>query len=144
MYMPNLIATSSITINAPAHKVWDALTNPVMIKQYLFGTEAVSDWKVGSPIVYQGVWEDTPYEDRGQIVEVVPEKLLVTTYWSNLSGKADLPENYNRVAYELSPTDGGTMVTITQDNNPTEESKKHSEQNWQTVLTGLKKLLEQT
>jgi len=41
-------ARKSITINAPAAKVWDALINPELIKQYLFGTEAISDWEVGS------------------------------------------------------------------------------------------------
>jgi hypothetical protein len=33
-------------------------------------------------------------------------------------------------------------VTITQDNNATEEEKAHSEKNWETVLNGMKKLLE--
>jgi len=47
----NLIAKASITINAPRAKVWDAFVNPAVIKQYMFGTNVVSDWKVGSPIV---------------------------------------------------------------------------------------------
>jgi hypothetical protein len=33
-------------------------------------------------------------------------------------------------------------VTITQDNNSTEEEKKHSEQNWKTIPDGMKKLRE--
>ena len=40
-----LISRSRITINAPAGKVWQALTDPAQIKQYLFGTNTVSDWK---------------------------------------------------------------------------------------------------
>jgi hypothetical protein len=38
-------ATTSITIKANTEKVWDSLTNPKLIKQYLFGTEA-SSWKL--------------------------------------------------------------------------------------------------
>jgi hypothetical protein len=44
--------------------------------------------------------------------------------------------------YELSPENGGTRITVTQDNNATQEEASHSEQNWNTVLGKLKELLE--
>ena len=40
-----LSVTASITISAPVNKVWQALTDPAMIKEYLFGTNTESDWK---------------------------------------------------------------------------------------------------
>ena len=137
-----VIARATTTINAPASKVWDALTKPELIKQYLFGTEVTTDWQVGSPIRYKGEWQGKPYEDKGEIVQIEPRKLLVSTFWSSLGGLPDTPENYNTVRYELSPEGDGTRLTVTQDNNPTEEAASHSEQNWQTVLDGIKKLLE--
>lgn len=136
------IARSTTTINAPVSKVWEALTKPSLIKQYLFGTEVVTDWQVGSPITYRGEWQGKTYEDKGKILQIEPEKLLVSTFWSSLSGVPDVPENYKTVRYELSSEDSGTKLTITQDNNSTQEEAKHSEQNWNTVLDGLKKLLE--
>jgi uncharacterized protein YndB with AHSA1/START domain len=136
------VAKAEMVINAPASKVWEALTTPEMIKQYLYGTEAVSDWKVGSSITYKGEWEGKQYEDKGTILEFIPEQKMVSTYWSSIAGKEDKPENYNTVTYELSPEGDGTKLTITQDNNPTEESAKHSEQNWSGVLGSLKTLLE--
>ena len=57
------------------------------------------------------------------ILEFEPEKRLVSTHWSPLSGVADSPENYHTVAYELSAQDGDTVVTLTQDNNATETRK---------------------
>jgi len=54
-----------------------------------------------------------------------------------------VPENYNTVTYELSGANGGTKLTITQDNNESEESAQHSEQNWNAVLAKMKQLLEQ-
>lgn len=138
----DFIAKAEITINAPAAKVWEALTNPEMIKQYLFGTEAVSDWQVGSSITYKGVWQGKPYEDKGKILELEPEKLLVSTYWSSMGGKEDKPENYNKVTYELFPQGSQTRLKIVQDNNPSDESKQHSEKNWNMVLGQLKQLLE--
>lgn len=138
----NFIARASMTINAPASRVWEAITKPELIRKYLFGTEVVSDWKVGSSILYRGEWQGKPFEDKGQILEIEPEKRLVSTYWSPMSGVPDLPENYHQVTYQLSDRDGKTEVAILQDNNASEEEKAHSEANWKAVLEGMKKLLE--
>jgi uncharacterized protein YndB with AHSA1/START domain len=136
------IAKVTITINAPSSKVWEALTRPELIKQYLFGTEVTTDWRVGSPITYKGTWEGKAYEDKGVVLQVEPGKLLVSTFWSSLSGVPDILENYQTVRYELAAENGGTRLTLTQDNNDSEEGAKHSEQNWQMVLEGMKALLE--
>jgi uncharacterized protein YndB with AHSA1/START domain len=77
-------AKATITINAVRSKVWDALTIPKLIKQYMFGTDVKTDWKVGSPITYSGTWEGKTYEDKGKIIQIVPGKLLVSTFWSSL------------------------------------------------------------
>jgi uncharacterized protein YndB with AHSA1/START domain len=97
---------------------------------------------VGSPITYKGEWEGKAFEDKGKILKSEPEKLLVSTHWSPLSGVPDSPENYHTVTYTLAAMGESTQVTITQDNNSTEEEKVHSEENWRTVLKGLKKMLE--
>ena len=137
-----LTAKQSILINSPAYKVWKALTNPDLIKQYMFGVETITDWKVGSPIIYKGVWEGKEFEDKGNILKSEPEKLLLCNYWSSFSGLPDSPENYQNVAYELSPENSGTKLSITQDNIPDEEGRRRSEQNWGFVLNNLKELLE--
>ncbi len=136
------IAKATILINAPVSKVWDALTQPELIKQYLFGTEVTTDWKVGSPITYRGVWQGKPYEDKGKVLQVEPVRRIVSTFWSSLSGVPDRPEYYKTVQYELSNQGSATRLTVTQDNNDSEEEAQHSSQNWQMVLEGLKKLLE--
>jgi len=136
------IAQATVSIHAPAAKVWEALTTPEILKQYYFGADIVSDWKVGSPIIYKGQWQGKSYEDKGTILAFEPEKLLVTTHWSPLSGMPDSPENYHNVTYELSEQAGNTKVALTQDNNATEEEKMQNGQFWKTMLDGLKKLLE--
>ncbi len=135
-------ARASITIKSSPASVWDALTDPAMIKQYLFGTEVVSDWKEGSQITYKGVWEGKTYEDKGIILRIKPEELLETNYWTSFSGLPDSPENYQKVTYQLSRDGDNTLLTITQDGIPTDEARAHSETNWAMVLDGLKKLLE--
>ena len=132
----------SIDINASAIKVWEALTTPELIKEYFFGTDAISDWKVGSTIIFKGEWQGKTYEDKGTILEVVPGKLLKYKYWSSLSGLQDDQENYLDITYELTESNDSTILTITQENIPYENTKEHTEDNWKKVLTDLKNLLE--
>jgi uncharacterized protein YndB with AHSA1/START domain len=140
--MADLIAKASITIDAPSAKVWEALINPELIKQYLFGTEAKSDWQAGSSITYTGSWQGKTYEDKGMVLRVEPEKLLETTYWSSMSGEADSPENYKKVTYQLTTDNDQTTLTISNNHNKTEQDMIESQNNWTTVLEGIKKLLE--
>jgi uncharacterized protein YndB with AHSA1/START domain len=135
-------AQARITIQAPVSKVWQALVNPEIIKQYLFDTDVITDWQVGSPIIYRGEWQGKPFEDKGKVLRHEPEKVLVSTHWSPLSGAPDRPENYHTVTYTLSDKGDSTEITITQDNNSTEQEKAHSEQNWNTVLENMRQLLE--
>jgi uncharacterized protein YndB with AHSA1/START domain len=136
-----LTAEATIVIEAQAEKVWKALTDPSLIKRYLYGTEVSTDWKVGSPIVYRGVWEGKPYEDKGRILEIEAGRLLKSSYWSAFSGLPDNPDNYNTVTYAISPGDS-TTLTVTQDNIPSEEGRAQAEGNWRMVLQALKELLE--
>ncbi len=140
--MNDIIARAAIAIDAPAAKVWDALTNPEVIKQYMFGTNVVSDWQEGSPIVWQGEWQGTKYEDKGVIVKLAPERMIQYTHFSPLSGVPDVPENYHTVTVELTLEGTQTRVALTQDHNATEEEREHSEQNWRMMLEGMKQLLE--
>jgi len=136
-------AINSVTIDAPKAEVWDALTNPEKVKQYLHGTEMSTDWREGSPIFWRGEWKGKPYEDKGKVLEVKAERLIRYTHWSPMGGSEDKPENYHTVTYELAGDDGKTILTLTQDNNPTkEEADKMARDNWGPVLQGLKKTAE--
>lgn len=108
----NITGSAGITINAPASKVWEALTTPEVIKQYFFGTDAVSDWKVGSPLIFKGEWQGKQYQDKGTILESVPQKIFKYDYWSSMSGIEDKPENYVIITYELSEKDNATTLTV--------------------------------
>jgi uncharacterized protein YndB with AHSA1/START domain len=115
---------------------------PEKIKQYLFGSDVKSDFKEGSPIVYRGEWQGKRFEDKGTVLKVEPQRLLVATHWSPLSGTPDTPENYHEVSYTLAPEGGATRLSISQDNNADEDEAQHSTEMWETVLKNLKGLLE--
>ncbi len=137
-----LIAKASATINVSISKVWDALTNPEIIKQYMFGTDVISDWKEGSSIVWKGEWEGKAYEDTGNILKIEKEQMIQYSHFSPLSGQPNVPENYHIVSIELSGDRRKTTISLSQDNNTTEGAREHSEKNWQMMLESLKKYLE--
>jgi uncharacterized protein YndB with AHSA1/START domain len=139
----NLIAEASVTINATIDNVWDALVKPEAIKQYMFGTTVVTDWREGSPIVWKGEWEGKPYEDKGVILQFKPGRSLQYSHFSPLSGLPDTPENYHSVTIELFGEGDQTRVSLAQDNNSTAQARELSEKNWQMMLTALKRFLEQ-
>jgi uncharacterized protein YndB with AHSA1/START domain len=137
-----IVARAETRVYASRNRVWDALVNPAVIRQYMFGTLVISDWKEGSPIIWKGEWEGKPYEDKGVILRFEPERLVRYSHFSPLSGLADSPENYHIVTIELSGEEEYTRVALSQDNNPTEQASEHSKKNWDMMLAGLKKLLE--
>jgi uncharacterized protein YndB with AHSA1/START domain len=141
--MTDHIAVAETEIEAPPDQVWTALTEPDEIEKYMFGAQVVTDWKPDSPIVWKGEYEGKPYEDKGKILEVEPEKRLRLTHFSPLSGNEDVPANYHTLTYELHPTDTGTRVALRQDNNRTAEAAEHSRDTWAKMLSGLKAVVEE-
>lgn len=137
-----LTARASIEINAEPALVWDALTKPEKIKQYFFDTDVHTDWKPGSKITWTGVHEGVEYNDKGHVLVNEPEQLLQYTYWSSMSGLADKPQNYVTVTYRLLGKGASTLVEIEQDNVADTKMRKHSEENWGTVLQLLKEYVE--
>ena len=137
-----LIAKASTTIQAPVSKVWDALVDPAMIKQYMFGTTVASDFKKGSPITWKGEWQGKKYEDKGVILDLQPQRKLAYSHFSPLSGLPEKPENFHNVTIELADKGKQTLVSLSQDNNADEKERDHSQKNWEMMLSGLKKLLE--
>jgi uncharacterized protein YndB with AHSA1/START domain len=140
--MADYVATAETEIDAPPNRVWTALTDPEQIQQYMFGSQVETDWRPGSPIVWKGEYDGKQYEDKGEIVEVEPERRLEVTHFSPLSGREDVPENYHTLVYELEERGAKTRVSLSQDKNPTEEAAEHSRANWEQMLAGLKRVVE--
>ena len=137
-----LVATASTHIDATPERIWKALVTPAAIKQYMFGTTVTSDWKEGSPIRWKGEWQGKSYEDNGTILAFEPNRKLEYSHFSPLAGKPELPENFHTVTIELAPEGKGTNVTLSQDNNASEQEREHSTKNWEMMLSGLKEYVE--
>ena len=116
----------------------------------MFGCQALSDWKKGSPLRWEMIYEGEPFVAvKGNIVEIEPDKKLVYTTIDPHSSIADVPENYLTVTYLLSAENGKTNLTVTQgDYTKVEDGESryteayNNGEGWNPILMEIKKLLE--
>jgi Uncharacterized conserved protein len=136
--LQDFVVTKALDIKAPVSKVWNFLTTPEGIKEYLFGTNVTSEWKVGSLIRFTGEYEGKPYEDKGTIEVFDKEKVFEYTYYSSFSGVPDQAENYSLVRMELEPIEEGTRLKVKHSNFPTEAVYQNNEKQWDLVMDTIK------
>jgi uncharacterized protein YndB with AHSA1/START domain len=137
----NLQIETNISINASKETVWDALTNPEKIKQYLFGTNTKTDWKVGSPLIFEGDYNGKHYRDEGKILNNTKYELLEYTYWSGFTGLENKPENYSNVKFTIIG-DKPIKLTLQQRGFVNKKAAEHSKENWEKVLRHIKEMCE--
>jgi uncharacterized protein YndB with AHSA1/START domain len=148
--MEKLIIENKISIKASLSKVWDALTKPELTKKYMFGCETVSDWKVGSTLLWKGSYEGKEMIFvKGNIIDIQPQKLLVYTVFDPNSSIEDIPKNYLTVTYKLKHVNGTTFLTVTQGDYSivAEGERRYKEaynngEGWNPLLIQIKEMLE--
>jgi uncharacterized protein YndB with AHSA1/START domain len=144
-----LIIENSIDVDASAGIIWDALVNPVQTKKYMFGCEAISDWKPGSALIWKGTFDGIELNAvKGIVLECRPGKFLAYTVIDPNGSIPDIPENYLTVTYELSEINGKTRLKVTQGDyaKVAEGEKRYQDSTngggWQSILVEIKKLAE--
>jgi len=140
----NKIIRKTIEINAPAATVWKAITDPALIRKWLFDTpvDVVSDWKEGSNMIFKGMLYNKPYEDKGTILKYEPGKLFIYNYWSKLSTLPDEVSNYSVIEFRLAPVGDQTELTLTQSNFMLDTMYRHFNFYWTVTMDRLKKTIE--
>lgn len=148
--MESRIIENEIHIDAPASEVWDILTNPSKTKIYMYGCEPVTDWKVGSSILWNGVHEGvvTTFV-KGHILAIEPQVMLSYSVIDPLNPDIpDIPENYLTVTYLLTAEDGGTTFKVTQGdystvaNGPQRYEDTMAQGGWSSILSSIRDLAE--
>jgi uncharacterized protein YndB with AHSA1/START domain len=137
-------AVTSIDVDAPAERVWQALVEPQLVARYMHDTTLVTDWRVGGPIAWRGTWDGRDYEDTGEVLAFEPPRRLAVTHWSPLTGEPDTPANHHHVTYEIEPLDDDrSRLTLTHGNSPSQEAADAMIENgWRPMLQSLKEVAE--
>jgi uncharacterized protein YndB with AHSA1/START domain len=146
-----LFIKNSIAIDAPMGRVWNALVNPEETKKYMFGCEALSDWKAGSPLIWKGSYEGQEMIFvKGNIIDIQPEKILAYTVIDPNAPIPDIPENYLTVTYTLRFENGQTILSVTQgdyakvaDGERRYNDSYNNGEGWNPILKEIKKLAEE-
>jgi uncharacterized protein YndB with AHSA1/START domain/DNA-binding transcriptional ArsR family regulator len=131
-----------IYIRTTPQKLWDAITNPELTRQYFYGSSVRSDWKVGSPVVHAD-GEGKPMLE-GKILEADPPRRLVTTFAARFNHDAESQKDPpSRVTWAIEPRGEVCKLTLVHDDFESETATyKSVGPGWNPVLSGLKTLLE--
>jgi uncharacterized protein YndB with AHSA1/START domain len=130
------------TYNAPAHKVWEAITNKDQMRQWYFD---LADFRAepGFEFQFEGGPDDRKYLHKCRVTEVVPGKKL------QYSWRYEGYEGNSFVTFELFPEGDKTRLKLTHEgletfpmNNP-DFAKKNFMEGWNQIIgTSLKDFVE--
>ena len=134
---------SVVEIVAPASKVWSALTEPGLVKQWQYGSDLLTTWEPGSPIVFRNEWNGQVFEQKGNVIEFTPRSRVK---YSLFAPRPDLPdgaEHFFFMTYELNERGDTTTVLIRQeDPRPAPPNESSDGEAGPNVLSLLKELVE--
>ena len=134
---------SIINIVAPTRKVWLALTVPELVKQWQYGSDLLTTWEVGTPIVFRNEWNGQVFEQKGTVVEFSPESRLKYSLFFPRADLEDIPENHFFMTYELTESEGRTSLLVRQeDPRPSQPDESTAADEGPNVLSSLKELVE--
>lgn len=133
-------------IDAPVTRVWDSLTNPLLMKQWMgepeMELEVLTDWTVGGPIVTTG-FHHARFENKGTVLRFEPHSVVQYSHLSSVSRLPDEPGNYTQIEFRLAPSGtASTRLSVRLTNFPTDSIFKHLQFYWNTTIHVIKRLVE--
>ena len=137
----------SIRINASLNAIWEALTQPELMKRWMSDSEIeiVTTWDVGSPIIInvQEVSYKTAFTNTGVVLQFIKDRVLQYSHLSSISRLPDKPENYTIIRFTLQPGENQTLLDLDLNNFPTESHYKHINFYWAVTLEVFKRFVEE-
>ena len=126
-------------IRTTPERLWEALTNPELTKQYFFSMAVEADWSAGAQYVYRA--PDGAAVLTGEIVESDPPRRLVTR-GINALDEAAAQELPSTVTWEIEPRGDVCKLTVTHDVDGAPRTSALVKGGWPVILSSLKSLLE--
>jgi uncharacterized protein YndB with AHSA1/START domain len=127
-----------IYIASTPAKIWQALKDPEMTKEFWGRHRNQSDWNTGSAWRHENYDDATDVAVAGTVVDSDPPRRLVLT-WARPNDTD--PDAISRVTFEIEEFMGSARLTVTHsDLSP--EALRNISAGWPAVLSSLKSLLE--
>jgi uncharacterized protein YndB with AHSA1/START domain len=128
-----------VYIQAPCEKIWDALIDPEMTKDYWGRHRNSSDWKAGSR------WQHEDYDDASQVAVAGmviendrPHRLVLS--WARPESLDD-PDKVSKVTFTIEEQFGSTKLTVVHSELDNEMLRGICA-GWPAILSSLKTMLE--
>jgi hypothetical protein len=120
------------------------MTNPDLVKQWQYGSDLLTSWEVGSPIVFRNEWDGQVFEQKGTVLEFIPESRVRYSLFFPRPDLQDIPEHHFFMTYELTECEGVTSLVVRQeDPRPTSGDESNVADDGPDVLSILKNLVEE-
>lgn len=135
----------SIIIRSTAESIWESLTTPSQMRQWMgepeMNIDVETDWEVNGPIIIRG-FHHIAFKNTGIVLHFEPHRLLRYSHMSSTSRLKELSENHCILEFQLTPSKDLTELTLTISNFPTETIYRHMDFYWGTTLKLLKTFVE--
>jgi uncharacterized protein YndB with AHSA1/START domain len=139
MDKPSFVYVTYITTTP--EKLWNALRDSDMTRQYWGNRTNASDWKVGSSWQHRDADDASRVDMVGKVLEIDPPKRLVLS-WAKPADEAR-PAGHSRVTFEIVPFGDAVRLTVThEDFEAGSDMLRGISYGWPLVLSSLKSLLE--
>jgi uncharacterized protein YndB with AHSA1/START domain len=140
-------------INATPERVWAALTEPAFTRRY-WGVALVSDWQVGSTVIWE--LENVTIADEEQVVLVSDPPRRLSYTWHTVTpefiaaygddqdfmAKAST-ERRSKITFDIEPVGSVVKLTVTHDDfDPGSVVLAGVSDGWPSIIASLKTLLE--
>jgi uncharacterized protein YndB with AHSA1/START domain len=133
---------SKIHLAAPIDKVWNALVQPELVKKWQYGSDLITDWKIGSAIRFRNEWDGQVFEQWGNVLEFVPNQKIKYSLFFPRPELEDKPENYFIMSYILAEENGKIKLEIQQEDNRPGAVQEEPQGEENPILQSLKSLVE--
>lgn len=139
------IISKKVAINAPVAQVWNAVTDIGLMTTWMGGPELdlkiQTSWEPGTPIIISG-FHHAPFENKGIVLEYLPEQVVSYNFLSSISRLPDSAENYSVIRFVFEPQGEQTLLLLTITNFPAPTIYHHLNFYWNTTIVMIKKMIE--
>jgi uncharacterized protein YndB with AHSA1/START domain len=126
-------------IETTPEKLWEALTSSEFSRQYWFGTELRTDWKIGSPFA---LVMDGKARDVGEILEFDRPRRLSYTF-SHVLDEELRQDTPTKVVFTIEPHGKFVKLTLTHEGFAVSNKLLDGiSKGWPAIMSSLKSLLE--